>query len=310
MVDMLWIMIVVLYTFFTLGRIWGVVILISNIIGIISFLFLCLNENLTLTGQLEKGQLIGLGFNFAICALLIIFLILQFLKVIEKAENNLRNVNEELKHQNATVALQNQEKTVMLKEIHHRVKNNLQVITSLLRLQSDEIEDKEAKLKFNETIDRVRSIAHIHERMYLSENLSKIDLEGYINSLAEDLIHSYQVTKRIGLSVSCDLQQVHPKSLVSLALIFNELISNSLKHAFSEEKSPMITIRIHVESVDTVVIQYSDNGAWKERGKRKSFGLELIDSLTEQLNGTHEILKENGTHFNFKFDYENVMEDN
>ncbi len=308
MVDVMWILIITLYTFFMLGRSWGVLVLALNTLGIFYYVFACLNLNLSSIGTLEFGHIVGLAINFLVCSTLIGFLILQFLKVIRKAENDLRTVNDELKSQNAMVAVQNQEKTVMLREIHHRVKNNLQVITSLLRLQSDEIEDDESKTKFNETIDRVRSIAHIHERMYLSENLSKIDLEGYIDSLTEDLIHSYQVKKSITLEVDCELNHVHPKSLVSIALIFNELISNSLKHAFPQIDVPAINIQIKFQGDETVSINYRDNGIWKKRSK-KSFGMELIESLTEQLNGTFEIEKKNGTHFNFQFDRASIMED-
>jgi two-component sensor histidine kinase len=308
MVDVLWMMVIGLYTFFMLGKAWGVFILMLNLAGIILFLFLRLNENLPLIGQLEDGKIMALAFNFLICMKLIIFLILQFLNVIKKAENDLRAVNKELVDQNNTIISQNQEKTVMLREIHHRVKNNLQVITSLLRLQSMEIEDSESKTKFNETIDRVRSIASIHERMYLSENLSKIDLEGYINSLAEDLIQSYRVKKSIALEVECELHHIHPKSLVSVALIFNELISNSLKHAFPTVENPEIQILIKLQDNDVVMIHYRDNGKWKEQSK-KSFGLELIDSLTEQLNGSLSLQKENGTHFYFQFDQKSIVED-
>lgn len=122
MVDVLWIMVIVLYTFFMLGKNWGVVILSLNVVGILLFVFLRLNDNLLLPGELKEGEILALGLNFLICGLLIAFLILQFLNVIKKAENDLRSLNDELMEQNTTVAHQNQEKTVMLSEIHHRVR--------------------------------------------------------------------------------------------------------------------------------------------------------------------------------------------
>ena len=122
MVDVLWIMVIVLYTFFMLGKNWGVVILSLNVVGILLFVFLRLNDNLLLLGELKEGEILALGLNFLICGLLIAFLILQFLNVIKKAENDLRSLNDELMEQNTTVAHQNQEKTVMLSEIHHRVR--------------------------------------------------------------------------------------------------------------------------------------------------------------------------------------------
>ena len=122
MVDVLWIMVIVLYTFFMLGKNWGVVILSLNVVGILLFVFLRLNDNFLLPGELKEGEILALGLNFLICGLLIAFLILQFLNVIKKAENDLRSLNDELMEQNTTVAHQNQEKTVMLSEIHHRVR--------------------------------------------------------------------------------------------------------------------------------------------------------------------------------------------
>lgn len=308
MVDVMWIMVITLYTFFMLGKNWGVLVLALNTLGILLYVFVCLNHNLSMIGTLVLGQIIGLAINFLLCSMLIGFLILQFLKVIQKAENDLRNLNDELMEQNITVAHQNQEKTVMLREIHHRVKNNLQVITSLLRLQSDEIEDEASKQKFEDSINRVRSMAHIHERMYQSENLSRIELEDYIESLCEDLIHSYRIQKQISLVVNSEIIEVHPKALVSLALIFNELISNSLKHAFESIDSPVISIEIKNDHNTTVEIYYSDNGQWKPH-RAKSFGLELIDSLTEQLNGSMERKTVDGTHYEFEFDRQSLMED-
>ena len=308
MVDVLWMMLITLYTFFMLGKNWGVAVLIANTAGTVFFVLYCLNENLSLIGSLEPKQVGGLAVNFIICNALIGFVLLHFLRVIRKAENDLREVNEELKEQNETVALQSREKTVMLREIHHRVKNNLQVISSLLRLQSEEFEDSESRQKFNDTIHRVRSMAHIHERMYQSEHLSRIDLEGYIETLSAELIHSYQITKSIDFEVRCEMREVHPKSLVSLALIFNELVSNSLKHAFTNTESPRISIDLRFGPNDTVLLSYYDNGEWKTYTK-KSFGMELIDSLSEQLNGEFNIIPQEGTRFDFIFDRKSIMED-
>lgn len=308
MVDSMWILVIVLYTFFMLGKVWGVVVLAVNTLGIGLFIAFVLNTNLRELEPLSNGHILGQIINFTICAILIAFLIFQFLNVIQIAENDFRQVNRELKDQNETIAVQNKEKTVMLREIHHRVKNNLQVITSLLRLQSDEIKDAQSKEKFDQTINRVISMALIHERMYQSENLSKIDLEGYLESLSKELIQSYNVQKNINLTVDCELQEVHPKSLVSLALIFNELISNSLKHAFAENDNSAIAIKMHFEGKQKVKLVYSDNGKWKPK-KGNSFGMELMSSLSEQLGGNFEIDTTNGTRFEFTFDRKGLIDD-
>jgi len=308
MVDVMWILVITLYTFFMLGKTWGLLILGLNALGILIFVSLFLNTNLNELSDLSDGYILALNVNFIISTSLISFLIFQFLNVIKIAENDFRQMNRELKDQNETIAFQNKEKTVMLKEIHHRVKNNLQVITSLLRLQSAEIKDSKSKEKFDETINRVISMALIHERMYQSEKLSKIDLKGYLEALAEELIHSYNIEKKIELRVECELQEIHPKSLVSVALIFNELISNSLKHAFDDCNRPMILINLSLASNQEVKIHYSDNGNWKQKNET-SFGLELIATLCEQLGGTYNVETTDGTHYEFIFSKKGLLEE-
>ncbi len=310
-VDLLWILVITLYTFFMLGRVWGVVIFAANTVGVVVFVLFILNYSLDILPPLNQGEIWGLAINIAICSLLIGYLIFQFLYVIRLAENDFRQANLELKEQNETIAMQHQEKTVMLREIHHRVKNNLQVITSLLRLQSEEIEDPHSKEKFNEAIHRVISMSMIHEKMYQSEHLSRINLKGYIQSLCEELIQSYNIQKPIALQVNCEIDKINPKSLVPIALIFNELISNSLKHAFSASDSGEIEVRIldTSESQDTIQMHYCDNGTWKESSRLNSFGLELIASLCEQLGSTMEVSTAPKTFYQFRFDPENLMGD-
>lgn len=305
MVDTMWILVISLYTFFMLGKTWGVIVFAANTAGILYFVIFLLNTNLDTLGTLSEGYIFGQVINFVIAALMISFLIFQFLNVIQVAEIDFRTMNKELREQNKIIVDQNKEKTIMLREIHHRVKNNLQVITSLLRLQSHEIEDENSKQKFKESINRVISMALIHERMYRSDNLSKIDLEGYLKSLAQELIQSYNIERPIALQIDCSLEEVQPKSLVSLGLIFNELISNSLKHAFQDVHTP--EIKITIDNQEEVQIVYSDNGTWKT-GVEKTFGLELIASMAEQLSGTYERNTEQGTSYLFRIPSENLNE--
>lgn len=308
-VDLMWIIIILLYTFFMLGRVWGLVLTLINTTGVIFFILFVLNTNLASVDSLATGQIIALSVNFGICGIIIAFLLFQFLNVINIAETNFRQVNDTLRDRNAKVEDQHQEKTVMLREIHHRVKNNLQVITSLLRLQAQEIDDPHSKEKFNESINRVISMALIHERMYQSEHLARIDLEGYLTSLSEELIHSYNVKKPIELAIQCDIDHITPKSLVSIALIFNELISNSIKHAFSATSKAKIDITLLIKSDDTVNLVYHDNGIWKERQRPKSFGIDLIESLCDQLNGVMDVDTNSGTRYEFNFERQYLIQE-
>jgi two-component sensor histidine kinase len=230
----------------------------------------------------------------------------QILKSSQQAEKESKSTQRELRKQYVITQKQNEEKTIMLKEIHHRVKNNLQVITSLLRLQSKEIKDEKSIVHFNDAIQRVLAMALIHERMYQSKDLAKIDLEAYLRTLAEELIQSYAVEKPIELHVNCEIEFIQPKSLVSFALMFNELISNTLKHAFSDQKYGRIEIRIIRTKEDEVQCTYKDDGKWKEEAREGSFGLELIEDLCAQLDGEYKRDISEGTTYHFVFQYEHL----
>ena len=307
-VDTLWIIIITLYTYFTLGKIWGTVILMLNIAGAIVWAATGLNRTIDLISFQTNEMIIGLSINLLICGVLIAFLIYQFLKTNQHAEEKYRVLTTELHAKNEEVRTQNKEKTVMLKEIHHRVKNNLQVITSLLRLQSREIKDAKSKEYFEDATQRILAMALIHEKMYQSETLSKIDLAAYLRTLAEELIDSYTVNKPIELSVNCEIEYIQPKSLVSFALMFNELISNSLKHAFTDVKKGEIKIDIRQSGENEISCKYHDNGSWKPPQKEGSFGIELIEDLCYQLDGRFTRKTGEGTTYNFVFEYVNLEE--
>ena len=190
---------------------------------------------------------------------------------------------------------------MMLKEIHHRVKNNLQVITSLLRLQSRELENEEAISKFQETTNRVIAMSMIHEKMYQSEELSKINIEEYFNSLSNDLLSSYQVAFPIDIKIYCSIETLGMRPIVPLALIFNELLSNSLKYAFCGNNAAKIDIKLQKMEQGIFVLSYEDNGTWKIPTRKDSFGMELIDALTEQLEGSMSFSDNRVTKYVFEF---------
>jgi len=293
-VDTMWMIVIILFSFFTLGKIWGMIISFLNLAGIIYFLCFVIRENLMTVKLLNNNDIIALSVNFSIAFLLISYLINQFVITSKHSENKYIKLTETLEDNN-------KEKTIMLKEIHHRVKNNLQVITSLLRLQSREITHEESNVIFRESIDRVIAMSKIHEKIYQTENFSKIDLKDYINSLTENLIRSYSLNQSIDTTIICDLESISTKSLVPTSLIFNELISNSIKYAFIGKESGKIAISILIRN-NKVEFIYKDNGTWKKRENPDSFGLVLIETLTEQLNGTFTLSIDNGTEYSFIFD--------
>lgn len=295
----MWMLLNILFTFFTLGKVWGTIISIFHFTAFCLYIGYRLNYNLSVVVTLTPNETIDLIAEAIIVGIGIIYLIYQFIHTNKYAEKAIKNINESLLAQNKIISIQNEEKNVMLKEIHHRVKNNLQVITSLLRLQSYELEDPKQISAFDEAINRVKSMSLIHEKMYQTNLLTNFDFENYLQSLAKELISAYSFQSSIELIIDSSVNKIDSKNIVPISLLFNELISNSIKHAFKEEKHPAITIRItRMAGISKHVLTYSDNGTWVEP-THKSFGTELIAAMIDQLDGEMELNTINGTHYTF-----------
>ncbi len=290
------ILIAIFYAFIALRRLIG---MISLFVGFIFVMFYICTFSNTLI-DVEQSERASVMISTLTAFALFGFLVIEFLRLRKIAEGKYVGVNKDLIKINELVNSQNTEKTVMLKEIHHRVKNNLQVISSLLRLQSYEIEEEESKRHFQDAIYRVSAMALIHEKMYKNENLSDINLENYIETLAEDLIQIHARQLNVKLTAKSGLQEIENDTLVPVALILNELITNSLKHAFVEEEEGKIDINISELSKEGYFnFIYVDSGKWKASEKTNSFGLELIATLTEQLDGKVERSYSDGTRYEF-----------
>ena len=197
------------------------------------------------------------------------------------------------------------EKEVMLKEIHHRVKNNLQIISSLLNLQSYHISDKQFVDAFNDSKNRVKSMALVHERMYETKDFTKINFGDYIKSLARDLFKTYNTTNDISLDVNVDHDSFNIDTAIPCGLILNELISNSLKYAFPDGRKGKIQINVHANGDNCTELFFSDDGIGiPEKINVKevdTLGLKLIHILIDQLDGSSELIRSNGTCFKIKF---------
>lgn len=198
------------------------------------------------------------------------------------------------------------EKETLLKEIHHRVKNNLQIISSLLNLQKNTDLDSQAINVINECITRVRAMSILHEKLYRSKDFGGIDIVSYIKELGEYLIKTYSsINMNIDLSIIGDSNQVNMDTGISLGLILNELISNSIKHAFRGRKEGIITIEFHNVDGDQYCLKVRDDG----RGfpddfdieKVQSLGMLLVNSLVHQLRGDLIIHNNHGAEFEILF---------
>jgi len=197
------------------------------------------------------------------------------------------------------------EKETLLKEIHHRVKNNLMIISSLLNLQSRYIKDEESKNIFKESQNRARSMALIHERLYQSTDLKRIDFGDYLRTLSNDLYHTYVMdTSLIKLNIEVENVMLDINTSIPLGLIVNELVTNSLKHAFPQGESGEINIKFHTND-DKYLLEVKDNGVGFPEDidytNTESLGLRLVTSLTEQIDGKIKFNNISGTSFKIIF---------
>ncbi len=197
-----------------------------------------------------------------------------------------------------------EEQTVMLREIHHRVKNNLQILISLLNLQSRAEPDGNIRAALKETQNRIRAMALVHEKLYQSENISIVHLADYLGFLGSGIISSVGVTRNISLDIQANGISLDLNAAIPVGLIVNELVSNAVRHAFFERTGGVISITVSRDG-DNLNLVVSDNGRgipvpvnWKNP---PSIGLRLVNILVEQLHGTIELDRNNGTSFSIVF---------
>jgi PAS domain S-box-containing protein len=213
-----------------------------------------------------------------------------------------------VQRQKAQVKLKNAlaEKEVLLKEVHHRVKNNLQIVSSLLQLQSQTLKDPEVIKVLRESQNRIESISLIHKNLYTSPNIGQIDVADYIHNLATSLLISYQIYPgKIALETDIDSVRLNVDQAIACGLVINELISNALKHAFPNQQAGTISITLRNigNSIEMTIrddgIGLPDNLDWTNTD---SLGLSLVyDLVTEQLEGDITLERNHGTGFTIQF---------
>jgi len=196
------------------------------------------------------------------------------------------------------------EKETLIKEIHHRVKNNLQFVSSLLNLQARQVEDEKTLSILKEGQNRVRSMALIHQNLYQEQNLTGIEIKKYFEVLIQSLFQSYNISPgRIQLQSNIDPMQLDVDTMIPLGLIVNELISNALKYAFPDERHGLIKVSL-VEESGTLVLLVSDNGIGIHTDHKgqlgNSFGYRLIQAFKTQLDAKLEIETDQGTSVTLK----------
>ncbi len=282
--------------------------------GSYTFIVKTLDKNLESTGIIDQYSFtisspFWLEPWFYVTLAILFFGFLAFLKFRNEQRDEFQRMLLEKKVNQRTIELtkQKEERELLLKEIHHRVKNNLQIINSLINLQAGQIKDPESLRVFEECKNRIKSMAIIHTKFYESSDFSKIDLADYVKHLVKDLIQTYNVNKKIELVCNINSIQMGIDTVIPVGLILNEIISNSLKYAFNNVNEGIIEISLkrNLTNGEFEMI-IGDNGLGFDKAKfdhsdNTSLGFELIKILSEQLNGTVELFERSGTFFRIKF---------
>jgi len=233
--------------------------------------------------------LFSVGFGLALILVVVVFKGYKKNKVINKM-----------------ISKKSEERKIMLQEIHHRVKNNLQVVNSLLRMQSKKSSDKEVIDAFKQTQSRVLSMAKLHEKMYQSGDLKRLNAKEHITMLVEEIVKNYTIEKEIVLNLDIAELFIDAQTMMPLSLIINEIITNSLKYAFEGREKGTITVKLSPSMDITNQLYLADDGiGYKKEESSTGLGSKLIQSFTRQLNGNIEKISDNGTAF--KLTFENVI---
>ncbi|UTW67764.1 tetratricopeptide repeat protein [bacterium SCSIO 12643] len=263
-------------------------------------------ENELISSQIKQNNIVNSKQQLIIYLLVGgVITIAIFLSITLRFYRTQQKSNEELEKSNKTILKQKEEKDVLLKEIHHRVKNNLQIIWSLLDLQSNSIKDAYVKEAINDGKNRVNSMATIHQMLYQNDDAGNISFEEYIRKLTQQILSTHSHAKNIDLDIQI------PKDLkfdidtsIPLGLIVTELFTNSLKYG-TDSKNGRISITLKHQNNDHYTLLIKDNGSGLPEGfeikKSKSLGLRLVKNLCKQIKGEFLIQNDHGAEFMINF---------
>ena len=228
--------------------------------------------------------------------IIIAILLLLLLLIAYKAIQNKFKINKLL-------IKQNEEKEFLLKEIHHRVKNNLEIVSSLLSLESAQIDDPAIIATLQKSQQRVQSMSMIHQKLYQGKSLANIEMKDYFRNLANYLVDSHGAGERISIAILMDKIELDIDVATPIGLIVNELLTNSMKYAFPANAFGKIEISLE-EVGDILYLKVADNGVGtitRKTGESTGFGTQLVELLTRQLDGKMVLTVQNGTSISFEF---------
>lgn len=242
---------------------------------------------------------------------IIFTVILLWNRMLKTEITKRKKVEFDLEASMETINKKNSELHAMLQEIHHRVKNNLQIISSLLKFQAQKAKSKSSIALFEEAQNRIRSMSLLHERLYQSEDLKNIDVNEYFTSLVYEVVENNKLVKDISIDIQIRKTNLNSKTLAALGLMVNEIISNSLKHAFKSGKSNQIYLKIQpINTLGRFRLEIGDNGVGVNEtemfSENQSMGAELIQIFVAQLDGKINIESNKGTGTHYKIEFSEV----
>ena len=264
-------------------------------------------ENILTKNKISLSILIGLITIMAVIAIILYKNNQQKQKankVLKDKNNEIEETVAQLKATQLSLTAKNAENELLLKEIHHRVKNNLEIVSSLLALQSAKINDPEIQDAMLASQNRVQSMGILHQKLYQSEHLGFIEMKNYFRNLSENVLDSYNETERIEVDIDMEEIELDVDTAVPVGLIVNETLTNSLKYAFPNDEKGIIKLSLENLDKDHLCLRISDNGIGKSldsQAKGTGFGTQLVDLLTLQIDGKLEQEVHNGTIISINF---------
>jgi len=252
----------------------------------------------------EKSNQLYFTIAFGVLVFILLMIIYSRYRTKQKANETLLEKNALITQQKQEIEQQVKEKETMLRELHHRVKNNLQTIYSMLSIQSRKLKDPDAIAIIKPNIDRVWAMALIHHKLYRDEKLTSINISKYVNELVENVLRTnWAGEKEIKVNKEIEIEYLEADVAIPLGLLINELMVNTVKHAFKRVKNPEFNISIKEGNTKELIMVIKDNGPGIPEkfitDHSDSFGLELINLLVTQLKGKMEITNNKGACFTF-----------
>lgn len=231
-------------------------------------------------------------------------------EAIRLQNEEIRQQNEEIQQQNDEIQRREEEKTLLLRELHHRVKNNLYMVSSMLKLQAGQLNDPQAVEAVSQSRQRLDAISLVHNELYRDErNISNVNMLKYITELLNNMKQAFGLHQQRPLEVNVRIEDMtlDVESAIPIGLIINELLTNSLKYAFTGVEQPVISVALEQPDPERLHLIIADNGPGLppdfDLKEAKSFGLRLVHALTRQLKAKYQIETHNGTQFIFDIYY-------